>query len=86
MTVYLVDEPSIEIAMSYASGDSSARIFLLQDAVYAAVRGEVEGEVYVLKEDLLRRGLGSKVPPRVRAVGYADLVHLMEEEKVVNLL
>lgn len=86
MTVYLVDEPSSELAASYASKDAGAHVFFLMDAVYSALRRETAGEAYVLKEDLARRGLTSKVPPGVHVVGFGDLVAMMEEEKVVNFL
>lgn len=86
VTVYLVDEPAVGVAKLYASQDPTARLFFLQDAVYAALGGEVKGMVYVLREDLVRRGLEARVPAGVRVVGYPDLVSLMEEEKVVNLL
>ena len=38
MTVYLVNETCYDIAISYSSQDSSARVVLLEDAVYHALK------------------------------------------------
>ncbi|MGA2666326.1 MAG: DsrH/TusB family sulfur metabolism protein [Nitrososphaerales archaeon] len=87
MTVYLVDEPFVESALSYASGDASARIVLIQDAVYSVRRAlRAVASVYAVEDDVARRGLASRLDPAVRLVSYAGLVELMENEKVVNFL
>ncbi len=86
MTVYLVDEPFVDVAVSYAAGDAGARLVLLQDAVYSATSVRTPAQLYVMEEDVMRRGLGSRIPSSVRIIGYEDLVAMMEEEKVVNFL
>jgi sulfur relay protein TusB/DsrH len=63
-----------------------ARIVLLQDAVYHATKGEARGKMYVLEDDVTRRGLKSRIHPSFQAIGYSDLVQMMEEETVVNFL
>jgi sulfur relay protein TusB/DsrH len=86
VTVYLVDEAHFEIAEAYATMDKSARIVLLQDAVYASIAGKVRGDAYALEDDVSRRGLKGRVPPSVKVIGYSDLVQMMENERVVNFL
>lgn len=86
MTLYLADEHSLGAARAYASLDGGAKVFLLQDAVYGALKNDLPGEVYVLDRDVARRGLGNAIKPPVKVVGYADLVGMMEDESVVNLL
>ena len=86
MTVYLVDEAFLDIAFSYSALDKDARVVLLQDAVYYAVKGQARGEVYVVEDDITRRGLKSMIHPSVHVIGYADLVQMMERERVINFL
>lgn len=86
VTVYLVDEPFVGLAASFASKDSSARLVLLQDAVYASRNLSIPGGVYVIDDDVSRRGLKAKVPPAVHIITYEGLVELLEHEKVVNFL
>ncbi len=59
---------------------------MLEDAVYAVTKGKVGGNVYVLSDDVNRRGIKSKIPSSVRVIGYTDLVKMMEADKVVNFL
>lgn len=86
MTIYLVDEPFVDVALSYASKDSSARIVLLQDAVYSSGKVNTTGPVYVMEDDVARRGLKSRLPLNVHTIGYDELLEMMEKEKVVNFL
>ncbi len=74
----------MNVALSYSSSDS--RLVLLEDAVYAAAKGSIVGNVYVLSDDVNRRGLKSKIPSSVHIISYTDLVKMMETEKVVNFL
>ncbi len=83
--MYLVDEPFYDIAMAYASQDAGARVVLLQDAVYFAT-GAQAAEVYVIRDDVNRRGLELKVHNSVRVIDYRGLVEMMEKERVVNFL
>jgi sulfur relay protein TusB/DsrH len=86
MTIYLVDEPFADLALEYAERDELAKVVLLQDAVYLARNKTLPNEVYVLSEDVVRRGLQSAIPTNVHIIDYGDLVDMMEAEKVVNFL
>ena len=86
MTVYLVDEPFVDIAIAYAAKDRTAQIVLLQDAVYSVARVRASSPVYVVADDIARRGLSSRMPPSVHTITYDELVAMMESERVVNFL
>jgi sulfur relay protein TusB/DsrH len=86
MTIYLVDEPHVDTAVSYASLDDSANVVLLQDAVYSASRITLPVKVYLVEDDLARRGLKSKISPKIRVISYDELVQMMKKEKVINFL
>ena len=86
MTLYLVDEPFADIAFAYAAIDPAARIVLLQDGVYIARNGTFKGEVYYIGDDAVRRGLAGAFPSGAHAIGFDELIGMMEEEKVVNFL
>lgn len=86
MTVYLIAEPFVEVAISYAAKDGSANIVLLEDAVYSSPRVHAAGRAYVMEDDIVRRGLKSRLPSTVRTIGYDELLEMMEKEKVVNFL
>ena len=70
-------------------------VFLIQDAVLAAVEGSLAGRLapdidcYALDEDLALRGFAAQqLAPGVRAAGYSALVELMLErhDKVIGAL
>ena len=84
MTVYLVGDASLNVALSYSSPE--AHVVLLEDAVYAAVNGNLGANVYVVNEDVNRRGLKSKIPSSVRIISYSELVKMMKTDKVLNFL
>ena len=86
MTVYLVDEPFVDIAISYAAKDRTAQIVLLQDAVYSSQRVSTTVPVFVVADDVFRRGLSSRIPPSIHTISYGELVAMMERERVVNFL
>jgi sulfur relay protein TusB/DsrH len=86
LTIYLVDEPYLDIAAAYARMEKGARVVLLQDAVYSALSGRIPVEAYALEQDVARRGLGSRVPKSVKVIGYSELVQMMEKDRVVNFL
>jgi sulfur transfer complex TusBCD TusB component (DsrH family) len=44
------------------------------------------GPVYVVADDIARRGLSSRMPPSVHTISYDELVAMMERERVVNFL
>lgn len=81
-----MDEPFLDVALAYALKDESAKIVLLQDAVYSPPRGDLPLKVFAVYADVVRRGLKEKVPHNVGLIGYDELVKMMEEEKVVNFL
>ena len=86
MTVYLVDEPFLEVAASYASRDPEAKVVLIQDAVYSPPGSDVPFQVFAVLQDVERRGVRTRMPPTVQLIGYDELVRMMEDEKVVNFL
>jgi len=86
LTVFLVDEPYLDIAAAYAKMEKGVRMVLLQDAAYSALSGKVPGEAYVLESDVTRRGLGGRIPKSLKVIGYPELVQMMENERVVNFL
>jgi sulfur relay protein TusB/DsrH len=86
MTIYLVDEPFVDAAVSFASLDDGAQVVLLQDAVYAAPKLAALKKVFVIKDDVTRRGLNSKIPAGMVVISYDQLVQMMKKEKVINFL
>lgn len=86
MAIYLVDEPFAEIALAYAENDTFARIILLQDASYLACSKTVRAGVYVIRDDVVRRGIRSKIPANVHIIEYGDLIDMLETDKVANFL
>jgi len=86
LTLYLMDEPFAAVGLAYAANDPEARVVLLQDAVYLACKDGLQGKVYVVKEDVMRRGLTSSIRAGVETIGYNGLVELMEKERVLCFL
>ena len=86
MTIYLVDEPFVDAAVAYASLDDNSQVVLLQDAVYSATSNMKLDRIYVIEDDVARRGLGSKIPSTVNVITYDKLVQMMKKEKVINFL
>jgi sulfur relay protein TusB/DsrH len=86
LTIYLVDEPFADTALSYAKEDPSAKVVLLQDAVYLARKKTLPGETYAVRDDVWRRGIQNAITNTIHVIGYADLIEMMETEKVANFL
>lgn len=86
MTIYLVDEQFVDTAVSYAALDSSVQIVLLQDAVYSAMKMTSPKQIYVIEDDIARRGLKSKLPSGTNVISYDQLIQMMKKEKVINFL
>lgn len=84
--MYLVAEPFLDIAISYAAEDSDPHIVLLQDAAHASPKVKAPGEVYVMEEDVAQRGIRSILPSNVHVIRYDRLVEMMERERVLNFL
>lgn len=87
-TLYLVDKPLGEVALSLAALDREACIVLLQDGVYLDPRRIVEAgrAVYALRPDAEKRGIASRLPPSVRLIGYPELVELIFQHRVLNFI
>jgi len=92
------DSTPLGIASSFGEKGRDVAVALILDAVYmAAEKGEqadalrecVESgvEVYLLKKDAKRRGLGDRLIQGAKTVDYAGLVDLLfsEEISVINL-
>jgi len=84
--LYLIDKANGEAALSLAKEDDGAKVVLIQDGVYLnpePLKGSGV-EVYAVKRDVERRGLGSRLPDFVKLIDYPELVDLIVENKVVN--
>lgn len=85
--LYLIDRPAGKEALSLAGQDKGAAVVLLQDGVYLdptpAMRAGAQ--VYAVKPDVDKRGLGGKLPPFVKQIDYKELVDLIFGNKVINL-
>ena len=86
MSIYLTDEPFAKSALAYAKEDQLAKVVLLQDAVYLARSTDFRGQIYVMAEDVVRRGIQSTIPANVHIIEYSDLIDMMEKDRVVNFL
>ncbi len=81
-----MDEPFAAVGLAYAASDPEARVVLLQDAVYLACKDGMQGKIYVVRDDVTRRGLTGSIPAGVESIGYDRLVELMEKERVLCFL
>ncbi len=68
-------------------------ILLIENGVYAALTDGVFSKllsgaaiqtVYALEEDVLARGLGSKILPTIKLIDYAQFVQLCTEHALVQ--
>jgi tRNA 2-thiouridine synthesizing protein B len=83
-----LERNTLESCLRVANGGA---ILLIEDAVYAATRGnEAEGKlrdalarfkVYVLRPDLDARGMGDRLMEGVSTVDYGGFVDLVAEHK-----
>lgn len=83
--LYLVDKPFGSNGLQLAVKDDNAIVVLIQDGVYldpAPILAQ-EKQVFALKQDLTKRGLGNSLS-NVKAIDYGDLVDLIVEHKVIN--
>lgn len=81
------DRPAVDSALATGTG----AILLIEDGVYAAVRGGTEEKkikdamgrfkFYALSADLEARGLADRVMDGIAAVDYAGFVDLVAENK-----
>jgi len=86
MTVYLIDEPFTEIGLSIAADGPTARVVLVQDAVYRGRDEGIRAGTYAIRDDVSRRGLLGALRPGVQVIGYDALVEMMEAERAVCFL
>ena len=85
MALYLVDKPLAENALALARLDDGAKIALIQDGVYVDVADLADShEVFAIADDVTKRGLESLLDPRIKVIGYGDLVDLIVDDKVYN--
>jgi len=65
------------------AGELNARVCLLQNAVYGA-RDNLQGEVYVLRDDLKLRGVGDD-EVLAKVIDYGKLIDIMlSEDRVIG--
>jgi sulfur relay protein TusB/DsrH len=86
MALYLLDGRYTKLGLELAKKDANAKVVLLQDGVYADVSLLAEsGEVYFIKDDLVKRGM--ELPhPQAKVITYPELIDLIEKEKVYNFV
>ena len=82
---------SLESCLRVASGNSGGAILLIEDAVYAATRGNTAEnhlrdalsrfKIYALAPDLEARGMADRVMEGVTTVDYGGFVDLVAEHK-----
>ena len=81
MALYLINLPFAKEGLEMAKRDSEAKVVLIEDGVYVDASGA--GEVYAIKEDVEKRGVGSRVG-NAKVIDYDELVDLIVDNKVVN--
>lgn len=84
--LYLIDRPFGENGVNLALGEADALAVLIQDGVYlnvAPLLGQSR-QVFALRDDVDKRGLGARVAKGVQLIGYKELVDLIVAHKVIN--
>lgn len=84
--LYLIDHPFGENGLNLVRIDPEALVVLVQDGVYFydGVAAWDNTPIYAIQADMEVRGLEPLVPDSIQRIGYADLVDLIVEHKVVN--
>ena len=87
-TIYLLKNRGSEIIKEVQSGV----IVLMMDASYLALKGEeilqkINGgmSVYVLKDDVKRRGIQDLLIPEVQVIDYEEFIDLVLDSNVKTL-
>jgi len=87
-TIYLLKNRASEIFKEMQSGV----IVLMMDASYLALKGEeipqkINGgmSVYVLKDDIKRRGIQDLLIPEVQVIDYEEFIDLVLDSNVKTL-
>lgn len=81
--LYLVDQPSAEIAFRTAADDPDAHVVLLQDGVYVRPGDdvpEISGRLSAIERDVTIRGITP--PADVTLITYDELVGLLDDHEV----
>ncbi len=89
MLVIIKSAPDTEEAKAGLSlaRETSSSLVLLQNGVYLARQGGLEGftgKTYAIEDDLRLRGTGAH-GAGVEAIGYGEFVDLMSNDKVVGM-
>ncbi len=84
MAIYIVDKNGLDIAVSYAAMDSNAKVFLIQDGLYAPSELLKDLKVFVFSEEVEERGLGDVLPASFERIGYDEGIDIMVDERIVS--
>ena len=89
MLVVIKSAPHTEDAQAglRLAREMSANLMLLQNGVYLARQGGLEGingAVYALENDIRLRGAGAQ-DERAKTISYNKLVDIMAEDKVIGM-
>lgn len=84
--LYLINKTYGENGLKLAKLDAGAQIVLIQDGVYLDVRRFVGSKVkvYVVRNDVEKRGLVDRVHEDMELIDYGQLVDLVVQNKVIN--
>ena len=84
--LYLINKGYGENGLKLARLDANAQIVLIQDGVYIDVRRFVGSKVkvYVVRNDVEKRGLVDRVHEDMELIDYDRLVDLIVQNKVIN--
>lgn len=84
--LYLINKTYGENGLKLARLDANAQIVLIQDGVYIDVRRFVGSKVkvYVVRNDVEKRGLVDRVHEDMELIDYDRLVDLIVQNKVIN--
>ncbi|HHT9135345.1 MAG TPA: DsrH/TusB family sulfur relay protein [Candidatus Avalokitesvara rifleensis] len=84
--LYLINKVYGENGLKLARLDANAQIVLIQDGVYIDVRRFVglKVKVYVVRNDVEKRGLVDRVHEDMELIDYDRLVDLIVQNKVIN--
>lgn len=84
--LYLINKAYGENGLKIARLDADAQVVLIQDGVYFDARRFVgsKAKVYILRDDVEKRGLVDRVHEDVEFIDYGQLVDLIVRNKVVN--
>lgn len=86
MSLYLIDKKLAEIGLQMAEKDDEAIVVLIQDGVYSDVSSISNPKrVFLVESDVRKRKI-ENLPENAGMISYADLIDLIEKEKVYNFI